>query len=377
MSNANITLSESVGSYNPLMGKLINEKTYKKTNNGLEKINEVVYNYEPVEIMQNSINLIYNELFSTNQLSSLCSDVNKIISNYSIQYYHDYLYDFKLRSNKTINYIDPVPVALTAIDPLDYEDTGEVFPTQDQIESSFKKIITTQNFEYGTLKGLPTVITTKTSDSSIVNKTVNTYVNTASSLPYIPNNQNAIYTSLIAQNRVGSPIQVEQYKNTELLSTQRTLYNNWTINSISKILPEKIQISKGGHLLEDKAIFYNYDEHFNPVVMGYVGASKTRYVYNSEGLVVAKIENYIGTSTTFPLISGNIDNTNCALQTQYPDAYVTVYKYNLITKKLIQTTDSRCQNSFYEYDDLHRLKFIKDHNGNILKEFDQQFKPQN
>lgn len=347
-------LENKKDNYNDLSGELLEEFVLAKKSNSL-LIKKHTKKQFDITINNETYNLIGKKVFD---YSINTSPTNTTLTNFAYG-----LYSLKTFDKKLVNIIEK-----------EYFDD---YPINSLNDTPFKKIITTQNFEYGALRGLPTVITTNTSDSAIVNKTVNTYVNTASTLPSIPSNQTTIYTNLIAQNRVGSPIQVQQFKNTELLSTQRTLFNNFTVNSVSKILPEKIQISKGVQPLEDKAIFYNYDEHFNPVVMGYADASKTRYMFNTEGLVVAKIENYTGTSTTFPLITGNIDNTNCALQTQYPNSYVTVFKYNLITKKLIQTTDSRCQNTFYEYDDLQRLKLIKDHDENIVKEFDQQFKPQN
>ena len=54
----------------------------------------------------------------------------------------------------------------------------------------------------------------------------------------------------------------QQFKNSELVSTQRTLHNNFTVNNVTKILPEKIQIAKGSQTLEDKAIFYNEQGKF-------------------------------------------------------------------------------------------------------------------
>jgi hypothetical protein len=282
---------------------------------------------------------------------------------------------FNLKETRKTEYIDPIPMSLyTPLIDSDLIFSVMYNPEIAALEANYKKIVTTQTFEYGALKGLPTVITSSTSDTNTVNKTINTYVNSVSNLTGLPANQSTLYTSLLALNRVDSPIQTQQFQNTELLSTQRTLFKNWTIGSTTKILPEKIQISKGIQPLEDKAFFYNYDSQFNPVVMGYKDGTKTRYIFNSDGLVVAKIENYTGTDTTFPLITGNIDNASCNLQTQYPNALVTVFNYNLITRKLIKITDSNCRNTFYEYDNLQRLKFIKDHEGNILKEFDHNYK---
>jgi hypothetical protein len=359
----------------PLNGELLKEKTFINKNGVIYKINEKSFEFENT-ILDRKLNFFGAKLVSLVTYSGTCGQHNTL-SNYNISYYNSLTYGNKKIKEKIVNYISPVPANLVPYEPSELDDQAIIYPTQEQLEAPYKKIITTQTYEYGTLKGLPTAITTSTSEDAIVNKTVNTYVNTASTLPNIPSTQAALYTSLLAQNRVGDPVQVQQFENSELLSTQRTLFKNWTIGSTNIILPEKIQISKGNQPLEDKALFYNYDAHFNPAVMGYAAAPKTKYIFNTNGLVVAKIENYIGTETSFPVITGNINNTNCALQTQNPMSQVTVFTYDLSTKKLLKITDSRCQNTFYVYDTLQRLQFVKDHDGNIVKEFDQQFKPQN
>ncbi len=374
-------------------GKLINERTYKKQNNQLFKIKEKTTNFVfSLNTNKTITNFIGKEIIKDNVSSHYCINNSSLllqpISNLYFGYYQIKVFNTRLIEEKEFNYFDPIPMNhyVKFNDSYDLQILGFhdsygveelVLPSQDQIEAPYKKITTTQTYEYGTLKGLPTAITSSTSEDATVNKTVNTYVNIASTLPNIPSTQAALYTSLLAQNRVGEPVQVQQFQNTALLSTQRTLYKNWLIGEYSKILPEKIQISKGLQPLEDKALFYNYDTNFNPAVMGYAAAPRTKYIFNTDGLVVAKIENYTGTATSFPVITGNIDNTSCSLQIQNPTAFVTVFTYDLITKKLLKITDSKCQNTFYVYDTLQRLQFIKDHDGNIVKEFDQQFKPQN
>ena len=307
--------------------------------------------------------------FQINIVNEVHNLVGKKVCDYSINFVptnttlSNYVYGtYSYKTFKKIN---------TSTVTKEYYEPYSIYNSED---TNYKKIVTTQTFEYGALKGLPTIITSSTSDTNTSEKTINTYVNTASSLGGLPANQASLYASLVAQNRVDSPVQTQQLKNGELLTSQRTLFSTVNSNGISKILPEKIQISKGSQPLEDKAIFYKYDSQFNPVVMGYKDGTKTKYIFNTEGLVVAKIENYTGTETTFPLIIGNIDNSSCSLQAQNPTALVTVFQYNLITKKLTKITDSNCRNTFYEYDNLQRLKFIKDHDGNILKEFDHNYK---
>lgn len=365
-------------------GKLLGERYFKNINGQLYKIKETQYEYQILEdTNKKATNLIAKDLFGYQAVGVYCS------SNFSgpmympltacyLGYYFVNCYSSKLLSTKTKEYIEPIPMSL--YQPM-FDSQLDLFEIPDvdieQIEQPFKKITTTQTYTYGALKGLPTEIQSSTSESNVFKKTVNTYLDNASSLSGLPSNQSGLYTSLLAQNRVSSPVQVQEFNNSELLSTVRTIYKNWTINSNSSILPEKIQVAKGDmsvNPLEDKAIFYNYDERFNPVVMGYKDAPKTRYIFNTMGLVVAKIENYTDTITSFPLIVGNIDNSDCALQNQYPNANVTVFTYNLITKKIVKITDPRCQDTYYEYDDLNRLKLIRDHQQFIVKEFDNNYK---
>jgi len=375
-------------------GTLVLERVFMKKNGNLFKAKETSYDYSFTETNR-ATNLVTKKISSLTSwssggfhCSSDCSDdeKNAIYACY-LGYYSVKSVQKKLNAATTKEYIDGISMNDYMVYPNPFDDTPDnevdfnsIIQYIESIEAPYKKIVSTEAYSYGTYKGLPTEITTTTSQSNVVNKMVNTYVNTASSLSSIPMDQNALYNTLIAQNRISTPIQTQQFTNAELISTQRTLYKNFNLNGIYKILPEKIQTSKGNLSitpLEDKAIFYNYDSHFNPVVMGYADGLKTRYIFNSDGLVVAKIENYTGTDTSFPVVVGNIDNTNCALQNQYSDALVTVYTYNLISKKLIKITNPNCINSFYEYDNMWRLKAIKDHDGNILQEFDNNYKPQN
>lgn len=359
-------------------GKLLLERNFIKKDNQIFKEKEVIYQYEfNIRRANNAVNLVSRLLYGVALEQNFCPSTNftpiKSLSDCFMAYYFIETFSSKLSKVIIKNYIDLVPLSqnfpyFTGFEQ-DLTDNYELH------DINFNKVTQSETYAYGSLKGLPTEITSTTSESTVVNKTVNTYVNTASSLSGISSNQAAYYTSLLAQNRVASPVQTQQFKSGELLRTQRTLFNTFTANNTAKILPEKIQIAKGTQTLEDKAIFYNYDEQFNPVIVGYSDSPKTRYMYNTEGLVVAKIENYTGSTSNFSLVIGNLDNTSCTLQNQYPDALVTVYQYNLITKKVVKVTDPNCKNTYYEYDDLQHLKWIKDHDGNIVKEFDQQFKP--
>lgn len=60
------------------------------------------------------------------------------------------------------------------------------------------------------------------------------------------------------------------------------------------------------------------------------------------------------------------------LKATYPDAFITVYKYDVING-ITKVTDSNNRDVNYYYDDLGRLSQIKDHEGNILKQYEYNY----
>ncbi|MEO8235548.1 MAG: hypothetical protein ABI549_09060 [Flavobacterium sp.] len=291
------------------------------------------------------------------------------LSNYFVGTYYTNSYSYKKTNEKQTTYIDPIPASLVPHEYSETDDSSVIYPTQDQLEAPYKKLITTQTYEYGTLRGLPTKITTNTSDSAITNVIENKYVNQASTLAGLNGLQTAAYAGLQSQNNVGNPIEVKQYQNANLLSTQRTLYKQ---DANNHILPEIIQTAKGSQELEDRAIFEEYDSKGNPTLVSLKDGTKTKYLYNTNNQVIAKIENFTGTldpNTT--TISGD----PCVFVNQYANSQVTVFTYDAITNLLVQTMDSNCRISTYVYDALHRLKQIKDHDGNVIKEMDNNYRP--
>jgi hypothetical protein len=300
----------------------------------------------------------------------LCSDGNTL-SNYFIGNYYTTSYLFRKMGEKQILYIDPVPASLVAVELTENDDVPNPI-TQEQLEASYKKIITTQNFEYGTLKGLPTKITTTTSDSNISNITQNTYANQV--LPGSPSlpSQTVANQLLVDQNNIATPIQVDQYQNNDLLSTQRTLYKQWN-NNPNHILPETIQTSKRGQNLEDRVVFNEYDTKGNPSIVSYKDGTKTKYFYNDNNQVIIKIENYTGAMNVFANPMGS--TLPCNFINQYSGSYVTLYNYNAFTNLITSIIAPNCKITSYVYDDFHHLVLIKDNEGNILQEFDNNYKP--
>lgn len=352
-------------------GKLLHQRFYKKDNGILYKQKEITYDYVDFEApITKAVNFVGRELFGY-ELPNWCNGVPKYpLSGCYMGYYYINSYNVKLASTVTKEFIDPVPISLYYSHDLNFNNDLDQ-TSEDNLaaeNASYRKITTTQNFEYGSLKGLPTKITTSTSDNNINSVVENTYANQASTLGL----QVSAYNKLVAINNIANPIQVSQFKNTDLLSKQRTLYKQSTTNA-DLVLPETIQIAKGSQTLEDRVVFEEYDAKGNPTLVSYIGGTKTKYLYNANNQVYLKIENFTGTldPNTNP-ISGD----PCAFMSQYPNAMVTIFTYDPVTNLLLQTMDSNCRKTTYVYDALSHLKQIKDHNGNIVKEFDNNYRPQ-
>jgi hypothetical protein len=63
------------------------------------------------------------------------------------------------------------------------------------------------------------------------------------------------------------------------------------------------------------------------------------------------------------------------LRTSLPDAQVTTYTYKPLVG-MTSETDISGRTTYYEYDNFNRLKLIKDHEGNILKQYEYHYKNQ-
>src|SRR5690606_3623748 len=242
-------------------------------------------------------------------------------------------------------YINPVPLSSLPVN-----------------ETSYKKIIQNISYNYGDLAGLPTEITTISSDGE-VNTNKKYYVNDVSALTGLSVDNLNAYNYLNDINQVEKPIQVEAYKSGSLISQMRTLYKAWSVEDPSHVFPEYILEAKGDLLLRKRLTFHEYDFRGNPIVVSLFEGTKTFYSYNSRNQVILKIVNYdeISTNPTnieFDETSGSL----CDIHNNFPNTEVTLFNYNEFNKKINFIIDKNCQKQIYEYDMFNRLKAIKKQN---------------
>jgi hypothetical protein len=195
-------------------------------------------------------------------------------------------------------------------------------------------------------------------------------------------------SDLRAQNRYGELVKYEVYENTEKILTQVNNYKNFG-NGL--FLPESLSNAKGSNSLQTKNVVDQRDTDGNITEVHNDAGVYTALIYGYGGtLLIAKVENAklsdIPTSilndvvakSNLDIDASSEDNLRNALTTlqnhaNLSDARVTTYTYDPLVGAT-SVTDSRGRTSYYVYDIFHRLKYIKDHDGNILRKNEYNYK---
>ncbi len=258
-----------------------------------------------------------------------------------------------------------------------------------KLDGNLVTTTTTTNFD-ATINYLPSKTTVTTSDSNKTLITEYTYPQ-----EYTPD---AVLDKLVTANKVSSPVQVENFQkigaNTELLSTQKTEYNDWggidvygTPTQMDLIAPRYIKTAKGaitaGNPLETRVSFSDYDDDGNLVSVSQAYGATTSYIWGYNGqYLVAKIENKSYAQLPTTKVNTIITESNAitdrhqelltaldALRndTSMSDAQVTTYTYwPQIGVRTI--TDTRGYRMTYVYDDENRLKYVLDKDDKVVGE---------
>ncbi|NUY81880.1 hypothetical protein HUK80_13330 [Flavobacterium sp. MAH-1] len=347
----------NISNPNPTNGRLLKEKTYRKMPAGLQKVAETTNTYTN-STNARVLNVVSKKMFEVITIAPNTT-IGNTISNYSVGYYLQEALTSQMTSRQNSTYIDPVP--LTATD-----------------ESSYRKITVTEDYEYASFTGQPTKITKNTSDNGVTVETRNYYVDTGLDSvlinPVIPND--AYYGQMKEKNIVSAPIETRVYKNSNLLSRQRTLYDQIITNQGQAYVPKLIQTAKAGEALEDRVEITVYDTKGNPLQVQQPSGAIVRYQYNARNQVTLKIENFpIGgwaPSNSYAADTQGTETTGCEAQQAYPNAMVTRYYYKS-NGELWRITDPKCQNTTFKYNSLHQLIEVRDHKEKITKTFDQNF----
>ncbi|MDH7446924.1 hypothetical protein [Aquimarina sp. 2201CG14-23] len=211
--------------------------------------------------------------------------------------------------------------------------------------------------------------------------------------------------ALQSTNQIASPIETETYKKegtTEtLLFKKRTDYTSWGNNILGNTLwlPKKVRIAKGTNNLEERLAFHQYDAQGNPIDIAQIDGTHIYYIWGYEGqFPIAKITNFNTTQAasiqgliTTAITASNDDvsfpngasstseqalrdaleaiRSHAALQA----SQMSYYTYDPLIG-ITSMTDARGYTMYYEYDNLNRLEFVRDEEGNLVSENKYNYK---
>jgi YD repeat-containing protein len=189
---------------------------------------------------------------------------------------------------------------------------------------------------------------------------------------------------------------IENYKNSELISTTKVNYSNsWTMVdegygpalANERYLPVTTQTAKGAQSLLANQKFNLYNNHNRLLEVENKGGIKTVYLWGyKNSQIVAKIENADYLSIPKANIdairaasdSGNESTLLSALDAlrnlpALVNAMITTFTYRPLIG-IASVTDPKGTTQKYEYDESNRLKFVRDHKGKILSETEYHYR---
>jgi hypothetical protein len=193
-------------------------------------------------------------------------------------------------------------------------------------------------------------------------------------------------SNLVSQNRRSETILEETYKGNVLIFKKQIGYNGYNLtNGSNAILPHSISTSKGNNPLDTETEIILRDGKANVREISKKDGTKVVYLWGyNQTLPIAKIENATYASITPSLITSaqkasdtgteaSLLTALTAIRKALPNAMVTTYTHKpLIGVSTI--TDPKGDKLTYEYDEMNRLKQVKDKDGNILSENEYNYK---
>jgi RHS repeat-associated protein len=266
----------------------------------------------------------------------------------------DYSYGFSQSASPTVNLQHP---ALN-------EFVGWSRLTQKVSKSYFSNSVlpytTTENYNYNTTLRLLT-------SKSTINSLGETY---RTDYTYHVGN------SVFSRNRVAEINEIDVYRGTELLFTERINYSN-TWNGNVSFLPSTIQRSKGTQTLETVTRINSYDEFSNPIevqtengifVTYLWGYNKTRLIAKIENASNSQVATAMGVSNVTLLTEANMTAiNNLRNATSMATAMITTYTHIPLIG-ISTVTDPKGDRRTYEYDIFNRPRFERDKDNMILNE---------
>lgn len=369
------------------------------------KINKVFYTTDPnsqggvsfdlPDLEKNLVGVFYNDI-STERGKILWQKSLDNFNNLKLQ--TDFIYNNDLlKYNK---YVAFASLTGTWLQTLKLYYSNEYLNEKNTTTySNTGSIVTSNKFTYSTVNNYSTntsnqeVISKKSTLSSFNNEIIETQYKYPWN-DYLLTSTN--YLNFKAAN-IASPTRESQFRNGIKLSEQFTLYaKDASTNNI--LLPKSIYSAKFPNsfsvitdvgALEKKMNYDLYDTKGNVTQFTQESGVPVALIwgYNQTELI-AKLENVTYSSIPLTTITDLISKSNAdvditteqtlrnalnVLRTTYPNAMITTYTYNPLVG-VTSVTDAKGDIVSYFYDTNNRLMIVKDKNGNVLSQYQYQYK---
>lgn len=192
---------------------------------------------------------------------------------------------------------------------------------------------------------------------------------------------NNIYAGMVSNNILSPLIEKTFFVDNLSLRRELTTYNYWHSKFYAPSLFQEFQ--DGGSLTRYE-YSYNSNAYLQQVLKNSMDVDKSVYLWDhSTHNLIAEIKNAtyeevkraLGSVLPENLSSSTISNVDMVLRTNLSNSLVTTYTYKPLVG-LETITDPRGLKTTYEYDELGRLKSVKDHYGNIIETYQYHYKNQ-
>jgi len=191
------------------------------------------------------------------------------------------------------------------------------------------------------------------------------------------------HTQLLAENRLGIPLNTKTYKgNTQsnLLQTAVTAYAGFTgsdpTQNPTNVLLQSLSSAKSGGILEERVSYHDYTPYGQVREVSKTDGTHITYLWGyNYNYPVAKIENatyaevsaLIDESTIQNLTGTALTNALAALRTGLPNAMVSTYTFDPMIG-MTSSTDPRGRDAYFQYDSMGRLQYVIDHDGHVVSQ---------
>ncbi|AOW20768.1 hypothetical protein LPB138_08800 [Urechidicola croceus] len=196
---------------------------------------------------------------------------------------------------------------------------------------------------------------------------------------------NSVFLAMKNKNFISPIVNERNLKNNSQINAMKTNYFSPYPNIY---VPSNIKKQKNNFATEEVIEeFLNYDAKGNLLEMSKENGVKEIYIWGYQSQypvakVVIKNKTYFEIEAVLNMsvisnpvtIDFDMITELDKIRQNFPNAMVTTYTYDNTYGSITSITDPKGRSIFYVYDDIHRLKFIKDHEGKVLNEYKYNYK---